>query len=102
MSLKDQIAADIDNVFLNTEDFAEFHEVEYKQILCVFDNDDVKIGSGAAFGTYEPTFRLFAKVEDLPRQRAAGNILNVDNTDYIIENWAVDLNMAVITLKRYS
>ena len=102
MRLKDQIAADIDNIFLNSEDFAEIHEVEYKQILCVFDSDDNKIGSGAGFGTYEPTFRLFAKVDDLPQQRSAGNIINIDNTDYIIENWAIDLNMAVITLKRYN
>lgn len=102
MSLKDQIAADIDNIFFNADEFAEVHEVEYKKITCILDSDDNKIGGGAGFGTYEPTCRLFAKVEDLPRQRAAGNILNVDNTDYIIENWAVDLNMAVITLKRYS
>lgn len=100
MSFKDQVAADINAIFLNTDEFAEVHNVEYKQILCVLDNDDSKIGGGKVLGVSEPQFRLFAKVEDLPRRKSPGNILNIDNTDYVIDNWAVDMGMAVITLKK--
>lgn len=42
MTLKDEILSDIDNVFLDFEDFATFHIVENKKVLCIFDAEELK------------------------------------------------------------
>ena len=100
MNFKDQVAADLSAIFLNTDEFAEFHSVEYKLIQCVLDMDDSKIGGGKVLGVSEPQIRLFAKVDDLPPRKAPGNLINIDNTDYQIDGWAEDMGMATITLKQ--
>ena len=99
MSFKDQIAADLNAIFLNTEEFAEIHNVEYKAISCVLDMDDSKIGGGKVLGVSEPQIRLFAKIGDLPPRKNPGNNLNIDGYDYMIDSWAEDMGMATVTLK---
>lgn len=98
MTLKDEIANDINNVFLDLNDFAEEHLVEGKKILCVIDNDTLKTRQGTAeIGIDESTLLLFAKVEDLPK-RKKGGLLNVDHKQYMIDDWKVNFGMAEIAL----
>lgn len=100
MSLKDEIASDLDNVFLNIEEFAENHLVEGKEILCVLDNDSLKRRQGSAeIGIDESTLLLFAKVDDLPKKQKGG-LINIDHKEYIIDDWKVNFGMAEIVLQR--
>lgn len=96
MSLKDEILSDINDVFLNFEDFAEFHYVEGQNILCVLDDEALKTRQGTAeIGIDESTLLLFAKVEDLPEKR---KLLNIDNKEYIVDDWKENFSMAEIAL----
>lgn len=98
MSLKDEIANDINNVFLDFDDFAEEHLIEGKKILCVIDNDTLKTRQGSAeIGIDESTLLVFAKVDDLPKKKQGG-VLNVDNKLYMIDDWKVNFGMAEIAL----
>ena len=98
MTLKDEITNDIDNVFLDFEDFAELHLVEGKEILCILDDEALKTRQGSAeIGIDESTLLLFAKVEDLPK-RKKGGLLNVDHKLYMIDDWKVNFGMAEIAL----
>lgn len=100
MSLKGEIINDIDNVFLNFDDFAEEHIIEGKKVLCIYDEETLKTRQGSAeIGVDESTLLLFAKVEDLPK-RKKGGLLNVDHKEYMIDDWNVNFAMAEIALHR--
>ena len=98
MTFKDEIANDIENVFLDIGEFAEEHLVDGKRILCVIDNDTLKTRQGSAeIGIDESTLLLFAKVEDLPKKKQGG-LLNIDHKVYMIDDWKVNFGMAEIAL----
>jgi hypothetical protein len=98
MTFKDEITNDIDNVFLELEEFAETHLVDGKEIRCVLDDEALKTRQGSAeIGIDESTLLLFAKIEDLPK-RKKGGFLKVDHKIYIIDDWKVNFGMAEIAL----
>ncbi len=98
MTFKDEIANDINFVFLALDDFAEEHLVDGKKILCVIDDEALKTRQGSAeIGIDECTLLLFAKVEDLPKKKKGG-LLNVDHKQYMIDDWKVNFGMAEIAL----
>lgn len=100
MTLKDEIANDLNGVFLDIDEFAETHLVEGKEIKCVIDNDSLKNRQGSAeIGIDESTLLLFAQVEDLPKKQKGG-LLNVDHKEYMIDDWKVNFGMAEIVLSR--
>lgn len=98
MSLKDEIFSDIDNVFFNLEDFGETHIIDGKKVICVFDDDALKIRSGSnELSVSESSLLLFAKVSDLPR-KVVGDDLLIDGRIYIVDDWKVNFGMAEIAL----
>lgn len=98
MSFKDEIIFDIQNVFLNFDDFAEEHLVDGKKIMCMLDNETLKTRQGTAeIGIDESDVLLFANVADLPKKQKGG-LLNIDHKQYIIDDWKINFNMAEITL----
>lgn len=91
---------DLDNVFLNLDDFAETHLVEGKEIQCVLDDEALKTRQGSAeIGIDESTLLLFAKVSDLPKKKKGG-LLNVDHKIYMIDDWKVNFGMVEVALHR--
>ena len=41
---------------------------------------------------------LYAAVEDLPPRRPAGEGLNIDGLEYIVNDWSEDIGVATIAL----
>ena len=98
MSFKDDILNDINNVFLNLEDFGEEHIIDGKPVICMFDDDALKVRSGSnELSVSESTLLLFAKVSDLPR-KVAGDDLMIDGRIYIVDDWKVNFGVAEIVL----
>ena len=98
MSLKDEILNDIDNVFFFIEDFGEEHIIDGNPVICVFDDDALKIRSGSnELSVSESSMLLFAKVSDLPR-KVVGDELLFDGRIYIVDDWKVNLGVAEIAL----
>ena len=98
MSLKDEILNDINNVFLNLEDFAEEHIIDGKPVICMFDDDALKVRSGSnELSVSESTLLLFAKDLDLPR-KVVGDDLLIDGRIYVVDDWKVNLGIAEVAL----
>ena len=98
MSLKDEILNDINNVFLNLEDFAEEHIIDGKPVICMFDDDALKVRSGSnELSVSESTLLLFAKDSDLPR-KVVGDDLLIDGRIYVVDDWKVNLGIAEVAL----
>lgn len=92
----DMVASDLE-IFL--ADFGKEHRIEGKTIVAVFDEHALRERQGGAeLGVAESSLMLFAKVADLPKQRAPGSNLNVDGVEYIVDDWTPEDGMASIAL----
>lgn len=100
MGFKDMVAADRAATFLNAEFFGETYRVEGKEIVVVVDDDELKRRQGGQELTIADSSTLFyARVEDLPPRRSAGQSLNVNGRECLIDDWRVDIGMATIVLR---
>ena len=98
MSLREEILNDINNVFFLLEDFGEMHTIDNKNIVCMIDNDALKIRSGSnELSVSESTLLLFAKESDLPR-KVVGDDLLIDGRIYVVDDWKVNLGVAEVAL----
>ena len=99
MSLKDDILNDINNVFFTLEDFGEEHIIDGNPVICMFDDDALKIRSGSnELSVSESTLLLFAKESDLPRRKVVGEDIMIDGRIYIVDDWKVNLGIAEVVL----
>lgn len=100
-SLKDMVQKDIYGVFLELDDFAEWHVVAGKKIKCVLDADEA---SGPAkksfseFGYVKADYTLFANTKDLPCRQSPGQTITVDNRQFVIIAWNEAMGMAELSL----
>lgn len=99
MTFKDEIAADLDAVFLDADEFASLHRVEGKDIKCVLDTDRGKLkGNGGEYALSEADYVLHAKTADLPPRKAAGALLNVDGKELTVGAWDEQDGMTIVEL----
>ncbi len=98
-SFKEMAARDLRTTFLNFEEFGEEHRVEGKAITAVIDESALKERQGGQeLSVAESSLLLYAAVEDLPARRPAGEGLNVNGREYIINDWSEDMGIATIAL----
>lgn len=96
---KDMVEADRRHVFLDLDEFGEEHRVEGKTITVVLDDNALRERQGGQeLSVAESSLLLYAAVEDLPPRRPAGEGLNVDGREYIINDWSEDMGIATIAL----
>lgn len=101
MSFKEQLQKDLDTVFLNTDDFAELHRVEGKEIPVVVDDDKLeKLKQGQILGLVEADMLLHGKVSDFPPSITPGRLLNVDGREYIVTNSGENMGLIEVALKQ--
>lgn len=97
---KDMVAADRSSVFLDVDFFGEMFRVEGKFIPLVLDNDELKERQGGQdLAVAESATLFYARSEDLPPRRSAGQSLNVNGRECIIDAWAEDMGMATVVLR---
>ena len=85
--------------FLNLDEFGEKHTVEGRAIAAVLDDNALKERQGGQeLSVAESSLLLYAAVEDLPARRPAGEGLNVDGREYIVNDWSEDMGIATVAL----
>lgn len=100
MGFKDMVDRDRLGVFLDLNTFGEMYRVEGKQIPIVLDNDELKERQGGQdLAVAESATLFYARVEDLPPRRPAGQCLNVNGRECIIDAWQQDMGIATIVLR---
>lgn len=88
-----------DRGFLLGAEFGEMHEIDGKPVECVVDdqtNRDRK--GGTEFGVAMSTFLFYARSEDLPPRREAGEELRFDGIPYTVETWDEDMGVSTVAL----
>ena len=100
MGFKDMVAADRAATFLDPEFFGELYRVEGREIYIVLDDDAlIRRQGGQELTVAESSTLFYARAEDLPPSRSAGQSLNVNGRECIIDDWRVDMGMATIALR---
>lgn len=103
-SFKEMVEADIYNVFLNLDEFGEYHRIEGKEIPVVMDNDALaklaKTGDNRTHGLVEADMVLMGKVTDFPADLDPGRLLNVDGREMLIVSASRDAGLATVTLRQ--
>ena len=119
-SFKAMVEADRRRTFLNLDEFGEKHTVEGKAIAAVLDDNALKLDDQTILvadiqssflrqhsmtrGVWTLTIwtktpqRLAGVAEDLPARRPAGEGLNVDGREYIVNDWSEDMGIATVAL----
>ena len=105
MSFHDQVAADIDNVFLNTEEFGEQHNLNGVECLAVISGDISKKRSTLASRNFDGLHGDFiavttkkASLKSLPAQ---GQNFKLDGKLYKVDDCTDDMGMLTILLGTY-
>lgn len=98
-SFKAMVEADRRRTFLNLDEFGKKHTVEGRTIAAVLDDNALKERQGGQeLSVAESSLLLYAAVEDLPARRPAGEGLNVDGREYIVNDWSEDMGIATVAL----
>lgn len=88
MSLKDLIQSDIKNVFFNPDEFADWHDIDGKRLLCVIDDQIIRERDGGQRsqidGLYLDEVTLFVKQSDLPKKPVRAQPMRLDGKLYVV------------------
>lgn len=96
MTLKEIIAHDNRNTFLQECDFSETHNIEGKMVEMSVDEDraedrvDVSTGARALV--------LYARTEDLPTRRLPGDTIRFDNSEAMVISWTENMGISCVTI----
>jgi len=82
MSFKDVVAADIEKVFLNTEEFAKNHTIDSDVYNCVFDED--KSSPNKIDGVFNMRRRLFISESLLEYRPEPEQKMQIDGEYYYV------------------
>ena len=97
---KDSVAADLLGVFINLDEFGETYRIEGKEIPIVVDNDELKERQGGQdLAVAESATLFYARVCDLPARRPAGESLNVNGRECLVDDWKEDMGLATVVLR---
>jgi hypothetical protein len=104
VSFKEQIQKDLTSVFLNLDEFAEFHRVEGQRIPVVIDEDVqnrlAKVGDNRIHGMIEADMVLMAKESDLPKSLEPGRLLNIDGRELIVVTSSKHMGLIEVELRQ--
>lgn len=82
MTFKETIRADIDNVFMNADEFAAEHTVNGKKMAIIIDNNELieraKSIKSNMDGIYVKTTLIYVKAKDFGPLPKVGGALNLD------------------------
>ena len=99
MGFKDQIQKDLAAVFLNLDEFAEYHRIEGALIAVVVDNDQLnKLKQGQNLGLVEADMLLMGREVDFPPDLPPGRLLNVDGREMLVVDSAKQMGLVEVAL----
>lgn len=104
MNFKDQLKKDMKNVFFNTGEFAEIHNVSGKDVPVIIDDDlfKEKYKTVETEGVVISGKVIFIQKEHLKGEPKTGRNLKIDGKDYEIMDVSLKNNMYEIDLQKYT
>lgn len=103
-AFKEQVEADIAEVFINTDEFADEHDINGTVVNAVFQGLDTEEYLSRAYaqnleGITGQTFVLHVKKSDLPDAIVAQNVIYVDGEPYRVNQTTDDMGLLTMVLE---
>lgn len=105
MSFKEMVFGDIDNVFLNLEEFADPHNLNGTDCVSILQDisvaESLSTGAGTTQtypGIYGSRMQVNCKKSDLPEVPVTDQVFTIDGKVYLVESCADDMGMLTIQL----
>lgn len=88
---KDFLKTDLKNVFINVDEFADFHLIDGERKKCIVDDDIFEERpsnqiSNLEGGVYISRKSVFINMNDLKNKPEIQEIMELDGVNYLIEN----------------
>lgn len=100
MGFKEMVAADMAATFLDLDTFGTLCRVEGKEIPIMLDSDELKeLQGGQDLAVAESGTLFYARSTDLPPRRTAGQCLNINGRECIVDAWSENMGMATVVLR---
>lgn len=101
---KDAVAKDIKAVFINADEFAETHNINGVDVVCVVDTDIMQERNSNSYsefaeGVYQHQAMIFVSAADLPERPVKGEIFRLDGELYLVAECAENDGMLEITIE---
>lgn len=97
MSLRDDIAADIESVFLGEDGFGDRRVIEGREMRAVFYDEEILL-ENPEYGLATRRWVLQVSTADLEYSKKSGATLEIDGRLYLVETWREELGICVISL----
>jgi len=98
-NFKDRVAADM-SVFLNLDEFAEYHDIDGETVKIVLDSDLINRRPHLyAEGTYQNRVIFFARESDLGYRPVEGQVMSLDGQQYLVVQVGEDMGLLSVTLE---
>ncbi len=98
---KDAVASDIDDVFLNVDEFADEHVINGVDVRCVIDNIDTQDdGESDRYGTFATSIRVHIK-EGIISTPVENELLSIDGYDFTVMRVSREVGVIVVEGRRF-
>ena len=102
-SFKEQMERDLDSTFFNTDEFAELHTVDGKEIPVVVDNETLlQLNMGKTVnsdGIFTDSIIIFVQKKYLDYEPVIGQVIDFDGVTYPVDNVLSDTGGYTIILR---
>lgn len=104
-TFKEQLASDLENTFLNLDEFAEEHEVNGKTVTCVVQSptEQEMFQQGIAYSGYEVTHGnltiLHIKKDDFGETPVESQVVELDGESGLVKSCIEDMGLLSIYLE---
>lgn len=105
MTFKDALLTDIENVFLNEDEFAEPHDIMDRSVLCLVDDQESQattaskgdFSNASGLGLLNCDRVVYCKAEDLERIPRAQERICMDQSYWLVGD-GIQNNMGLLTI----
>lgn len=99
-SFREMIRKDIDEIFLNPEEFADYHDINGQRVKCVMDTDVTRQfgrdGTERRLGVMNNQIRIFIKISDMVPAPVQDQLLVVDGSHHRVDSVSVEDGVLVV------
>ena len=100
-AFKDALAKDVTTVFLNLDEFADRHNLNGRDVICLIDKDLTdqykKTVSSPFEGIFVDAINIYVRSEDMERRPVENELLYLDDKMYFVANVSDENGLYVIT-----
>ena len=93
------VGYDVTNVFLNLDEFADWHDIDGVKLRCIVDKDMTETYSNASAdpieGVFHNTVTLYVRSMDIERP-VEGELLRLDGSLHLVESVSDEMGVYVI------